>query len=102
MGLIVHNGGAYDFHYILSSMLDPSTIKNILIRNNNFIFYTIEHVALPVIPWICSQNSSLIDTPEIWIVLPYFIKTDDRWSNSNQNILLKNNGDFHISVIISL
>ena len=35
--LIVHNGGAYDFHYILSIMLDPSIVKDILIRNNYFI-----------------------------------------------------------------
>lgn len=41
--LIAHNGGAYDFHYILSSMYDPSIIKNILIRNNNFISFSFTH-----------------------------------------------------------
>lgn len=41
--LIAHNGGAYDFHYILSSMFDPSIIQNILIRNNNFISFNFKH-----------------------------------------------------------
>ncbi len=41
--LIAHNGGAYDFHYILSSMYNPSDIKNILIRNNNFISFSFVH-----------------------------------------------------------
>lgn len=41
--LIAHNGGAYDFHYLLSSMYDPSIIKNILLRNNNFISFTFKY-----------------------------------------------------------
>lgn len=41
--LIARNGGAYDFHYLLSSMYDPSIIKNILIRNNYFISFTFNH-----------------------------------------------------------
>ncbi|PIA12613.1 hypothetical protein COEREDRAFT_90145 [Coemansia reversa NRRL 1564] len=41
--LIAHNGGGYDFHYLLSSMPDPSVVKNILIRNNNFIGFKFNH-----------------------------------------------------------
>ncbi|MCQ9168426.1 DNA polymerase, partial [Corynebacterium amycolatum] len=41
--LVAHNGGAYDFHYILSSMHNPSIINNILIRNNSFISFTFIH-----------------------------------------------------------
>src|SRR5579871_4579136 len=41
--LIAHNGGGYDFHYILTSVADPSIIKNPLIRNNNFITFKFEH-----------------------------------------------------------
>nr|CAD91889.1 DNA-polymerase [Babjeviella inositovora] len=41
--LVAHNGGAYDFHYILSSMYDPSVIQNILMRNNNFISFSFKH-----------------------------------------------------------
>lgn len=35
--LVAHNGGAYDFHYLISSLFNPTTVKNILIRNNVFI-----------------------------------------------------------------
>nr|WOF72313.1 DNA polymerase [Saccharomycopsis fibuligera]WOF72339.1 DNA polymerase [Saccharomycopsis fibuligera]WOF72353.1 DNA polymerase [Saccharomycopsis fibuligera] len=38
--LVAHNGGNYDFHYIISSLFDSSSIKNILIRNNSFISFT--------------------------------------------------------------
>lgn len=41
--LIAHNGGAYDFHYVLTSMFDPSIIKNLLVRNNDFISYSFTH-----------------------------------------------------------
>ena len=41
--LIAHNGGGYDFHYILSSMYNPAAIKNILIRNNSFISFNFAH-----------------------------------------------------------
>ncbi|KAG2171240.1 hypothetical protein INT43_004458 [Umbelopsis isabellina] len=41
--LIAHNGGGYDFHYILSSMPDPIVVKNILIRNNHFIGFKFKH-----------------------------------------------------------
>ncbi|KAJ1797498.1 hypothetical protein LPJ59_003102, partial [Coemansia sp. RSA 2399] len=37
--LIAHNGGGYDFHYILSSMHNPSAVYDILIRNNHFISF---------------------------------------------------------------
>ncbi|KAJ2509539.1 hypothetical protein GGI11_005829, partial [Coemansia sp. RSA 2049] len=37
--LVAHNGGGYDFHYILSSMHNPSAVRNILIRNNHFISF---------------------------------------------------------------
>ncbi|KAJ2894294.1 hypothetical protein IWW38_002618 [Coemansia aciculifera] len=37
--LIAHNGGGYDFHYILSSISNPGAVKNILIRNNHFISF---------------------------------------------------------------
>ncbi|GMM38136.1 hypothetical protein DASC09_054750 [Saccharomycopsis crataegensis] len=40
--LIAHNGGNYDFHYIISSIHDPSIIKNIMIRNNSFISFEFE------------------------------------------------------------
>ncbi|PIA12612.1 DNA polymerase [Coemansia reversa NRRL 1564] len=42
--LIAHNGGGYDFHYILSSIYDPSVVKDILIRNNNFISFKFKHM----------------------------------------------------------
>ncbi|KAJ2553329.1 hypothetical protein EV175_002980 [Coemansia sp. RSA 1933] len=42
--LIAHNGGGYDFHYILSSMYDPGAVKNILIRNNTFISFQFTHM----------------------------------------------------------
>ncbi|KAJ2550535.1 hypothetical protein EV175_004028 [Coemansia sp. RSA 1933] len=35
--LVAHNGGGYDFHYILSSMHNPSAVYDILIRNNHII-----------------------------------------------------------------
>lgn len=41
--LIAHNGGAYDFHYLLSSLPDPSTIHSILIRNNAFISFNFKY-----------------------------------------------------------
>ncbi|WP_375667104.1 DNA polymerase, partial [Bartonella sp. CL26QHWL] len=41
--LIAQNGGAYEFDYIISSMYDPSRVKNILIRNNSFISFTFTH-----------------------------------------------------------
>ena len=41
--LIAHNGGGYDFHYILSSMPDPSIVTQILIRNNHFISFRFKH-----------------------------------------------------------
>ncbi|PIA12557.1 DNA polymerase [Coemansia reversa NRRL 1564] len=41
--LIAHNGGAYDFHYLLTSMFDPSIVKNILLRNNHFITFSFKH-----------------------------------------------------------
>jgi hypothetical protein len=41
--LIAHNGGAYDFHYLLTSMHDPSIVKDIMIRNNHFISFTFKH-----------------------------------------------------------
>ncbi|KAJ2654115.1 hypothetical protein IWW48_006305 [Coemansia sp. RSA 1200] len=41
--LIAHNGGGYDFHYILNSMPDPSIVTNILVRNNNFIGFKFVH-----------------------------------------------------------
>jgi hypothetical protein len=37
--LIAHNGGGYDFHYIISSMHNPSAVYDILIRNNHFISF---------------------------------------------------------------
>jgi hypothetical protein len=37
--LIAHNGGTYDFHYLLTRIWDPSEIKNILMRNNRFISF---------------------------------------------------------------
>ncbi|KAJ2740758.1 hypothetical protein GGI20_005636 [Coemansia sp. BCRC 34301] len=42
--LIAHNGGGYDFHYILSSMYDPGAVKDILIRNNHFISFKFKHM----------------------------------------------------------
>ena len=41
--LIAHNGGAYDFHYLLTSMSDPSIVRNILLRNNHFITFSFKH-----------------------------------------------------------
>ena len=41
--LVAHNGGGYDFHYILTSMYDPSVVKNIIMRNNNFISFQFKH-----------------------------------------------------------
>jgi hypothetical protein len=41
--LIAHNGGGYDFHYVLSAIDNPETIKNILIRNNNIVSFHFEH-----------------------------------------------------------
>ncbi|KAJ2654107.1 hypothetical protein IWW48_006309 [Coemansia sp. RSA 1200] len=38
--LIAHNGGGYDFHYILSSMHNPSAVTNILVRNNHFVGFS--------------------------------------------------------------
>jgi DNA polymerase elongation subunit (family B) len=44
--LIAHNGGGYDFHYILSSISNPGAIKNILIRNNHFISFSFKHMGV--------------------------------------------------------
>ncbi|KAJ2654093.1 hypothetical protein IWW48_006313, partial [Coemansia sp. RSA 1200] len=41
--LVAHNGGGYDFHYILSSMPDPGVVHNILVRNNHFIGFRFKH-----------------------------------------------------------
>ncbi|KAJ2252931.1 hypothetical protein GGI13_002989 [Coemansia sp. RSA 455] len=42
--LIAHNGGGYDFHYILNSIYNPSAVKDIMIRNNNFISFKFKHM----------------------------------------------------------
>ncbi|KAJ2740277.1 hypothetical protein GGI20_005894, partial [Coemansia sp. BCRC 34301] len=42
--LIAHNGGGYDFHYILSSMYNPAVVKDVLIRNNHFISFKFKHM----------------------------------------------------------
>ncbi|KAJ2508679.1 hypothetical protein GGI11_006025, partial [Coemansia sp. RSA 2049] len=44
--LVAHNGGGYDFHYILSSMYDPSAVYDILIRNNHFISFKFKHMGV--------------------------------------------------------
>nr|WOF72297.1 DNA polymerase [Saccharomycopsis crataegensis] len=41
--LVAHNGGNYDFHYIISNMYNPASIKNILMRNNAFISFEFNH-----------------------------------------------------------
>lgn len=41
--LVAHNGGGYDFHYLLTSMYDPSIIKNIMMRNNRFISFQFKY-----------------------------------------------------------
>jgi hypothetical protein len=41
--LIAHNGGGYDFHYILTCFDDPSIITDIMIRNNHFISFKFTH-----------------------------------------------------------
>lgn len=41
--LIAHNGGGYDFHYLLTSVADPSVIKDPLVRNNDFITFKFKH-----------------------------------------------------------
>ncbi|PIA12617.1 DNA polymerase [Coemansia reversa NRRL 1564] len=44
--LIAHNGGGYDFHYILGSMYDPASAKDIMIRNNSFISFRFKHMSI--------------------------------------------------------
>lgn len=41
--LVAHNGGSYDFHYLLTSMYDPGVIKNLMLRNNRFISFDFKH-----------------------------------------------------------
>jgi hypothetical protein len=41
--LVAHNGGGYDFHYLLTSIYNPSIIKQILVRNNRFITFQFVH-----------------------------------------------------------
>lgn len=41
--LVAHDGGAYDFHYFLTSMYNPSIINKIMMRNNKFIIFVFKH-----------------------------------------------------------
>lgn len=62
--LIAHNGGGYDFHYVLTSMYDPSIVKNIMMRNNRFISFTFKEEGVKFIMkdslnfLLCSLNSA--------------------------------------------
>jgi hypothetical protein len=41
--LIAHNGGGYDFHYLLTCMYDPRAITDILARNTKLISFKFKH-----------------------------------------------------------
>lgn len=44
--LIAHNGGNYDFHYLITSMYNPKAIKNILVRGTGFISFDFKHMGI--------------------------------------------------------
>nr|WOL75532.1 DNA polymerase [Saccharomycopsis selenospora] len=105
--LIAHNGGNYDFHYIISSLVRPSIIKDIILRNNSFISFTfvLETVKFCVKDSYAFLLCSLSNAAKAFLNNPDIGKTDfphhevqsekdldrvfNKWSSVDENINIK-------------
>lgn len=105
--LVAHNGGNYDFHYILSSVFNPSDITKILVRNNAFISFCLKfnNINFKIKDsysfLLCSLNKAakafLYSTSDAKTDFPHHLinKEEDlqiklqQWTNIDENIEVK-------------